>query len=203
MAGSAARLPDDRLLLLQDGQARLYQLPGLTFSDLPPGARLQQILDDDRLLITKPEPGDWLGIFDPADRGLKPLFSRQAQFFGVEDGAAIVLDVREEPFDLERAEGKVWSVPLDGSAAHLLAERATRHLLRLDDTRLLTPVDVADGRHESTLLLVNTTNRDEYSVADHVTGWFSPDYDDRHLLIYSAFDGERNSIWQARLASTP
>lgn len=187
------------LLLYPEDRQQLYHLPDLSIIEMPPGAQLARVLDDDRLLVRQRSPADWLGIVNPADGSFTPLFARQGWLAGIDDDAVIVLDVPLSP-DHFTMEGKVWSVPLDGTTPHVLADRATSDISRVDDTRLLTRVDVdADPFAASTLLLVDTDTRHESRIDDHVTSTSIVDLADSMLLTYSVRDGERTGIWQARL----
>ena len=200
---NARWLDDDHLVVWQDDHDRIYSLPGLDFFDLDAGGQLLKPLPDGRLLVRNEQQGDWLGALDLDDHSFTPLFSRRAQILILGDDALTVLDApccTPDPF---RTQGKVWSVPLDGSPATVLADRATLSLFRPDPTRLLTIVDRTSGAGPGTILLVDTDTRREHIVADDVIGWSLPDYEDRTLLTYSAVDGDHSTIWQLRLAPAP
>ncbi|MBL8973063.1 MAG: hypothetical protein JNK56_20935, partial [Myxococcales bacterium] len=197
-------LDDDHLVVWQGDHDRIYSLPGLDFVDLEAGGQLLRSLADGRILVGNEQQGDWLGALDLDDRSFIPLFSRRAQLLSLGEDALTVLDAPCCTANASDVEGKVWSVPLDGSPATVLADRATRNLYRPDPTRLVTIVDRADDTTGAgTLLLVDTDTRHEQIVADDVIGWSLPDYDDRTLLTYSAVDGDHSTIWQLRLAPAP
>lgn len=194
---NTAWLAGDRLALWQTGRTRIYDLPGLTFIDLPAGGQIRWQLDDGRLLVVNEERGDWLSLLDPADGNLTPLFSRRGQLIGPPGDAVTVLDTPCCTNDPAPREGKVWSVPIDGSPATLLADRASIRALRISLTRMLTSVDREDDS-TSTLLQIDTDTRQERRIDDHVLGW-SPDFGDPALLTYIIRDGDRSGIWQVRL----
>lgn len=195
--------PDEHhMVLWHAGRHRIYDLPSLEFIDLPEGGQVRWVLDDGRLLVINEERGDWLTILDLADGSLTPRFSRRGQIIGPTDDAVTVLDLPCCTDDPGVAEGKLWSVPVDGSPATVLADRASTRIFRPDPSRLLTSVDIDRDADISTLILVDTDTRHEQRIADHVLGW-SPDYTDTTLLTYVVHDDDRSGIWQVRLAPAP
>ncbi len=174
---------------------RIFLLPGLEFVDVA----------GDQLLNARLADGSWVGstlfggylerIELPSNARTR-LFPRKARVFGHDDDAVYVL---EGSGDL-RNEGAMWRVPLDGSAMTKLADRATRFMARLEDGRLLGPVD-AGAFYLASLVLVEPETRNESRIDDRVH-FYSIDASrmkEEGIVSYSVADGERSGLYLARL----
>lgn len=181
---------------------RFYFLPDLTIFDLPAGTFASRALVDGRWLL---ESGDapWLRLLDLDDRTITPLFGKPAEILGVEADSVLLLAVEPWTYGpLFSEEAPVWRVPLDGSPAQKLAERATRYSATpIDETRMLVGVDSTEDPRR-TLLLVDTTTRAEQIIDHDVTYWSRPK-DDPTLLTYRVDNGDRSGLWRVRLPPAP
>lgn len=178
---------------------RVFLLPDLNFVELPGDQILSFQLPDGRWVIVSlfsvyPE------AIDLSRDERTRLFPREAKVVGHDDEAVYVLEVPCCFASDQRDDGPMWRVPVDGSAATKLADRATYHMERLDDGRLLGPVGV--GAHWlAALVLVDPATRGELRVDDRV--YFSSidesRVNDEGIVGYSVTDGERSGVYVARL----
>ena len=182
---------------------RLYALPDLRVLDLPP---YFSVLDTgplgDSWPIQSLLPGDWLRAVDLRDGSTRPLFARVGTIHGSDARSVRVLDVPTTDLvqGSYRDEGPVWHLPLDGSPARKLADRATVVRGPVDPHTLLTAVDIDAGRR-ATLIRVDLATRGEHVIDDHVliVSDTLAAANDPTLLTYSVDDGERSGVWMARL----
>lgn len=187
----------ESLLLVSSSVERIYFLPGLDFIDLPRGVQLMKVMADGRWLLQAQGREPWLSVFDPGDRSTTPLFSRAAWLVGIEAEAALVLEI--SPFyTLETLydQGRLWSVPLDGSKARVVAERATRFVRRIGETWMMDMLDI-DEEGFGALVLLDTADRSERVVEPRVYGWSFEE--EGQVVGYGLDEGERSGLWRARL----
>ncbi len=190
---------------------RIYRVPDLDFIDIPPGARIASdgLLADDRCLLERYDgvhalTGPWLSVLDLRDETVTPLFSAAGQILERDADSVVVLAVPPCCVDATFTdEGELWRVPLDGSPATLLAERASMYATdRLDPTRLLVGLDTAPDRRMN-LHLVDTDSHTEHAIAAGVTSWSTEPAGPTTILTYSASDDHGSGIWRVRLPPAP
>lgn len=181
---------------------RLYFLADLNFIDLPPYTFLVGPQSETLWLIEGlGEPS--IQTLDLSTGTLNPIFRDPGQIVG-SDHDSLHVHALGRCCGLVGItdEAPVWDVPIDGSRARVIAERAAMFTTRqIDATRMIVGVDVSDDRR-MTLLLVDLDTRREQIIDHDVTGWNSS-LDDPTLLTYGVRDGERSGLWRVRLPPAP
>lgn len=186
-----------RLGLSTEDPQRVFRLPTLEFTDLPPGLFLGASLGDARWLGQYLFERTWV-IVDLGTGMITQFFSGGGFTIAREPDAVTLFSVDGSN---PRTEGRVWRVPLDGSKPTRQARRATRYLERLEDGRLVTPLSV-NRQWLGSLVLVDPTTQDELLIDERVFAFSldpAPTDDDVGVLRYSVSDGERSGVYLARL----
>lgn len=179
---------------------RIFSLPDFDFIEAPGDLYLNFPLSDGRWVVLSIF-GVYPEAIDLSTGERTRLFPREAKVVGHDDQALKVIEVPCCFESDERDDGPMWRVPIDGSAATKLADRATRPMGQpLGDGRLLGPVGV--GAHWlGALVLVEPATRVELRVDDrvHFNSVDQSRVDDEGIVSYSVTDGERSGVYLARL----
>lgn len=181
---------------------RFYRLPTLESIDAPGDIMVHRAVDDTRALIGDYFYGGPYLLFDTFTGELTNLFAGEGQVT-INDSDITVLSGVDccVADNSNRTAGKLLRVPYEGEY-EILAERATLGYRFTTDGRVITPIDVGTDWIGS-LIVVDPTTLDERLIDDHVFR-FSPSARDElegdPLVVYAVVDGERDGVWQARLA---
>lgn len=178
---------------------RVFFLPNFDFVEMAGDQILNFQLPDGRWVILSLF-GVYPEAIDLRTSERTRLFPREAKVAGHDDEAVYVLEVPCCFESDQRDDGPMWRVPVDGSAATKLADRATYFMGRLDDGRLLGPVGV--GAHWlGALVLVEPATRVELRVDDrvHFNSIDGSRVNDEGIVRYSVTHGERSGVYVARL----
>ena len=182
---------------------RIFSLPELNHTDVAGDLLLNAPLADGRWVVQSIFTDGFVDALELPSGQRTRLFPREAEFVGLDDDAVRVLEVPRCCLDSDhRAEGPLWRVPIDGSAATRLADRATRYTATLDDGRLVGPLG-AGAHWLASLVIVEPETRAESRVDERVH-FFSIDTtqtDDEGIVRYSVSDGDRSGVYLARLPS--
>lgn len=190
-------------LTLPSNVLRVYSPPALDFVDLPPAVNLVAKTADGRWLMRRGVNDGPIYVGDLHDPdGTTALFGGGTIVKLLPD-ALLMLDVSPccSTEDSKYAEGGLWRVPLDGSGAQRVADRAANGLRFIDDRRLITVVDKSRDDGLADLLLLDLEDGSERLVdRDVMTTIFSfAGSIEDGIVRYSVSDGERSGIWLARL----
>ena len=176
---------------------RVYSLGTLTSVDLPAGTTLLRVLADGRWLLAGQ---DGYAVYDPASGAMVDLNTDLTSVVWHDDEGLEVLDAMpccltaEARFD----QGPLWFVRYNGVRT-LLAEQASRYIMRLADGRHLTTLDLGNAGLGQ-LVVVGPDAQTATHIDDHVFLGPRPSLVHDGAVLYSVDDGERSGVWLARPA---
>ena len=174
----------------------LVRLPDFTIVTTPSNNLLAGVIDERRWLVHSYKP-DGLALYDPTRDQLTPIFARPGELlsFTPERAFYVALDP-----DTALDQGPLYRVEFTGAEPTRIAHHASRYTHLLDDTRIVTTVDLDDDLHGE-LLLIDIPTGDGRRIDTHVhartvqqDAGFGPDH-----ILYSVDDGDRTGIYIARL----
>lgn len=182
---------DDELVL------RLFQLPALSYVDVPATILPHYMLDDDRHMVVRFGEDGPLGTLDLQTGetvSFEKLFSNPSHGYWHEQRIVLLFPAAGSA---PLAEGEVWAVR-NGEPPELFAERATRSHRLMSDGRLLTGINL--DRHGSGDLIV-VDDFEERLIDQGVSMSFIAVTSDagEHMVSYSIREGDRAGLWLARL----
>lgn len=183
-----------------DSRLRLFMLPELDSVEMAGDLFFNAVFDDGRLVGGSRLKDDFIDLFEVPGGERTRLFPREAEYVGRDHEAVRVLEVPQCCIDSDnRAEGPMWRVPIDGSQATRLAERATR-FMTYSDGQLVGPVG-AGPRWLSSLVIIDTETGDEARIDDdvHFHSIDASRLDEEGIVSYSVADGDRSGVYLARL----
>ncbi|MFY0533762.1 hypothetical protein [Nannocystis pusilla] len=176
---------------------RLFLLPELDSVEFAGDLRLNAVFEGGRLVGGSLFRDDFIDLLEVPGGERARLFPREAEYVGRDADAVRLLEVPQCCIDSDfRAEGPLWRVPLDGSVATQLAERATRFMTDWDG-RLIGPLD-AGARWLSSLVVIDTETRAEARIDEsvHFHSIDASRVNEEGIVSYSVADGERSgSTW--------
>jgi hypothetical protein len=187
---------NDYMSFRQEGDTPVATLVDLVTFDtieLPGDRRIASTVSGGRLLLSDGSIGR-LSIYDPDSRDELMLADVRGMTWRRDEDHMFVLEVFAD-------QAPLWRLPLDGSSAERVANRATDEWFDIGD-RIVTPLDVDDER-VGDLVLIDPESLEERRIDErvyaNVLGHDHAVFHERDL-VYAVVDGERSGIWVARLA---
>jgi hypothetical protein len=176
---------------------RFFSLATGASFDVPPGHAFHMRAPDGRWV----DAGLWgygpFQLFELETREAQPLFEHEGSLDLIDDRLFILQSSAHTLLnDHWRAQGRLWSVGLDGDR-ELLAERAAPFYRLTDDDGVITVLDL-DRRWRGDLIAVLPGSRDERLVDTDVApaAWV---LEDGETILYGVSDDERTGVWLARV----
>ncbi len=174
---------------------RVFRLPNLEIVDVPYVYGIHTVLDDGRWLLDTWED---VVVFDPVTEEQTVLLRESGDLLAVNSERALFQDLKINSNSLE---GPIYAVPLDGSAPHVVARRASFVRFLPGRQHMASPVGL-DGRLRGELVLVDFETASEQRIDDRVPvgsvavdAGFGPGH-----VVYSVDDGARSGVYVARLS---
>ncbi len=198
---SALRYIQRGVFFLDLEPIRMFSLPGLGFTDLPPLGQVELMIDERRVLMSS-----WgrLNVVDTVSGAVTTLYNDFGQIERYrEDGVEVLaLPICCAGDNTWRDEGPLWFIPYEG-AARQLAARATRSGQTFADGRRVDTVSIG-GDWRGVLQLSDPETGEALRIDEgvfaqpYVRGVFGDD-----VVVYSVPRGERAGVWIARLPPAP
>lgn len=176
---------------------RFFSIAGPETFDVPPGHWLVGWGADTWLDLGVYGHGPF-AVFDLATRALTPIFPHEGELMEFADDRATIWQASAHALlnARFRAEGRLWSVAIDGDR-ELLAERVREGVLRTASGSVVTVLDL-DAKWRGNLVVVDRDSLEEQRIDTRVVRGASS-ADDGNTLLYGVSDAERTGVWLARL----
>lgn len=187
-------------VMLELGAIRVFSLPDMGFTDLPPLGRVGAVIDEQRWLML----GKGINVVDLASGVATTLYRGSGDILRLlGDGVELLQVPSCCKRSTLRAEGALWSVPYEGEPRRLAA-RASRFMLVLDrhkpDGRRVSTVDIGDD-WRGALQLIDPETQESLRIDDGVFAqtYTAPLVYGEEVVVYSIPRGSRRGVWIARL----